>query len=353
MGASQPVYSKTVLLTRRPTTRRRAKMPLITVVMPVYNGEAFVGQAVESILSQTFNDFEFVIVDDGSTDRTGEILRSYVDPRVRVLEQEHAGLISSLNRAISLASGQYIARMDADDVSLPRRLELQAERLRNSPSLAALGTQALQIDESGEKIRRHYYPTGGKAIETALFRGATAFCHGSMMFSRACWEAAGGYRQTFEHAEDYDLWLRIIESYAMDNLPDLLYLKRLSLRSVSFEHFLTQQRNAAHALDCARRRKAGLPEGERTRASSPPTARELADYHWHLGLAQADLGHIGKARVEFRFAISHRSTDPHIWLSYLFTLLGTSLSRRAFLVARRAAFLVPGLQKDSLAPFRG
>jgi glycosyltransferase involved in cell wall biosynthesis len=126
MGASQPVYSKTVLLTRRPTTRRRAKMPLITVVMPVYNGEAFVGKSVDSILSQSLGDFEFVIVDDGSTDRTGEILRSYVDPRVRVLKQEHAGLISSLNRAISLASGQYIARMDADDVSLPRRLELQA-----------------------------------------------------------------------------------------------------------------------------------------------------------------------------------------------------------------------------------
>lgn len=322
------------------------------MVMSVYNGERFLRKAVDSILSQSAADFEFVIVDDGSTDCTEEILRGYADPRMRIVRQENAGLISSLNRAVEIASGEYIARMDADDVSLPPRLELQLGRLRSRPSVGALGTQVVEIGESGDKIRRHRYPTSNKTIEKALLRGATAFCHGSMMFRRACFEALGGYRQPFEHAEDYDLWLRMIESHAVENLPDVLYLKRLSLDSVSFANFLAQQRGAAYALDCARRRRAGLPEPERPPSAPLPTPQESADYHWHLGLAHADMGDVEKARAEFRSALSNSKADPYIWYSYLASLLGPSLARGALRIARELAFVFPSLQKDSLEAFR-
>ena len=326
-------------------------MPRVSVVMSVYNGERFLRQAVDSILAQTFTDFEFVVVDDGSTDGTAEILKGYTDPRLRMIRQENIGLIGSLNRAVDIASGEYIARMDADDISLPRRLEQQLEWLESKPGIAVLGTQAAEIDEAGDTLRRHYYPVGSDAIAKALLRGATALCHGTVMFRRACFEKVGGYRRPFEHAEDYDLWLRMIESYDIENLPRVLYLKRLTLDSVSFAHFLGQQRGAAYALDCARRRRAGLPEPERPPSAPLPTPQEAADYHWHLGLAYADLGHIEKARAHFRSAICHCNTDPRIWFCCLASLFGKSLTRRAFGFARKVAFVVPSLQKNPLGPF--
>jgi glycosyltransferase involved in cell wall biosynthesis len=319
--------------------------------MSVYNGERFLRQAVDSILAQTFTSFEFVVVDDGSTDGTAEILKGYSDPRLRIIRQENMGLIGSLNRAVDIACGEYIARMDADDNSSPGRLELQLEWLESRPCTAVLGTQVAQIDEAGATIRRHYYPRSSDAIEKALLRGATALCHGTAMFRRACFEKVGGYRQPFEHAEDYDLWLRIIESCDIQNLPHVLYHKRLGLGSVSFAHFLAQQRGAAYALDCARRRRAGLPEPERPSLAPLPTPQESADYHWHLGLAHADLGHIEKARAEFRSALSNSKADPRIWFCCLASLFGKSLTRRAFGFARKVAFVVPSLQRNPLGPF--
>ena len=327
-------------------------MPKVSVVMSVYNGERFLRQAVDSILSQTFTDFEFVVVDDGSTDGTEEILKGYTDPRLRMIRQENTGLIGSLNRAVDIASGEYIARMDADDISSPRRLELQLEWLESHPCTAVLGTQVAQIDEAGGAIRRHYYPVRSDAIGKALLRGATAICHGSVILRRACFERAGGYRQRLEHAEDYDLWLRMIESYEVENLTGVLYLKRLTLDSVSFANFLAQQRGAAYALDCARRRRAGLPEPEKPPSAPHPTPQESADYHWHLGLAYADLGDVEKARAEFRSALSNSKADPYIWYSYLVSLLGASLARGALRIARELAFVFPSLQKDSLEAFR-
>lgn len=326
-------------------------MPRISVVMSVYNGERFLRHAVDSILAQTFRDFEFIVVDDGSTDGTAEILMGYTDPRLHVVRQENIGLIGSLNRAVDIASGKYIARMDSDDISLPRRLELQLEWLDNNPRLAVLGTQVKEIDEAGDTIRRHYYPRGSDAIEQALFRGATALCHGTVLFRRACFEMVGGYRQPFEHAEDYDLWLRLIERYDMENLAEILYRKRLNLDGVSFQSYFRHQRNAARALECARRRRAGLAESPTLPPDSPPTDREWGDYHWHLGIGYADLGDLGKARTQLRSAISHAPTDPHIWLTYLATWLGRPLTTAAFAFARNLVRHRPSLQKDPLGPF--
>lgn len=125
------------------------KEPKISVVMSVYNGERYLGEAVESIFNQTFSDFEFIIINDGSTDRTPEILTEIDDPRAKVINQPNRGLTASLNRAIRLAKGEYIARMDADDISEPTRLERQVEVLDRDPDVVLVACWYEVIDEKG------------------------------------------------------------------------------------------------------------------------------------------------------------------------------------------------------------
>ncbi|MHA1713815.1 MAG: glycosyltransferase, partial [Candidatus Ranarchaeia archaeon] len=131
----------------------RGKPPKVSVIMSVYNAEKHVKKAIDSILSQTFRDFEFIIINDGSTDRTSEILKSYADPRLIVVNQANRGVTQSLNKAIGMARGQYIARMDADDISLPQRLEMQVEFLEEHPEVGLVGTSVITIDEEGKTIK--------------------------------------------------------------------------------------------------------------------------------------------------------------------------------------------------------
>jgi glycosyltransferase involved in cell wall biosynthesis len=258
--------------------------------MSVYNGERFLRQAVESILNQTFPDFEFIVVDDGSTDGTAEILSGYAgaDPRICVITQENRGLIQSLNRAIGVAQGEYMARMDADDISMPERLAVQVRWLDAHPQVAVLGTRYDEIDEHSKVVRRGNRYVGSALVERALLQGnSSVFCHGSVMFRRACFERVGGYREQFKHAEDYDLWLRMAEHYELDNLAETLYQHRLRLDSVSFEYFLQQQRGAAFALECARRRRSGLSEPSFPLMDLPPSRREMGEYHLRMGTSWA------------------------------------------------------------------
>ncbi|HTU01342.1 MAG TPA: glycosyltransferase family A protein, partial [Candidatus Sulfotelmatobacter sp.] len=132
----------------------------MSVLMAVHNEERHIRQAVESILGQTFTDFEFLVLDDGSSDRTREILQSYAgDPRLHLLTQANAGLTRSLNRCLSLACGRYIARMDGNDVSLPHRLEAQADFLDRHPGVGLLGAYYINIDEKGASLKLYRYPT--------------------------------------------------------------------------------------------------------------------------------------------------------------------------------------------------
>jgi len=133
--------------------------PKVTVLMPVYNGERYLNEAVDSILGQTFTDFEFLIIDDASTDKTPEILRSYDDPRIRVVtNEENLGLSKSLNKGLALARGEFIARMDADDVSYPYRLQVQHEFMTQHPGAGVIGSWAEYIDRKGEIVHRYRAP---------------------------------------------------------------------------------------------------------------------------------------------------------------------------------------------------
>lgn len=216
----------------------------MSVVMSAYNAERHVGTAVESILGQTFSDFELVAIDDGSRDRTGDILAAYGDPRIHVLRQVHRGLIASLNRGIGLASGEYIARMDADDVAHPRRLERQVAFLDVNHDVGMVGTAYDEIDEQGRVIGHRRYPTEDGALRRALIR-YNPFFHSSVMMRRGVLEAVGSYDGARSFlVEDYDLWFRVARVTRMANLPDTLMQRRYGTHNISLKRESEQLRQA-------------------------------------------------------------------------------------------------------------
>jgi glycosyltransferase involved in cell wall biosynthesis len=197
----------------------------LSVVMSVYNGAATVREAVESVLAQTYDDFEFIIVDDGSTDATPGILSSFHDSRVKVIRQENAGLTVSLNRGIGAATAPLIARMDADDISFPSRLETQVRILGSCPDIVLVGSDADLIDAGGKRVGslrhllrddqiRRVYPVGNQ------------FVHGSVIFRREAFERAGRYDEGLRYSQDFDLWWRMLETGEVLNLPETLYAQR-------------------------------------------------------------------------------------------------------------------------------
>ena len=206
--------------------------PRLSVLMSVYNGEPWVAAAVESVLGQTFSDFELLVVDDGSTDRTGAILRTYGDPRLKVFHQPRAGLTRSLNRGIRLASAPLLARMDADDVALPGRFAQQVVFLDAHPDVGLLGTGCQEVSLSGDLVRTLNPPADDRAIRRALIR-ENPFIHSSVVFRRDVLDVAGHYDESLPVAQDYDLWVRMSRITRMANLREPLVLRRLTPGRVS------------------------------------------------------------------------------------------------------------------------
>lgn len=229
--------------------------PRVTVLMSVYNGEGHLREAIESILNQTFGDFEFVIVDDGSTDNTAAILDSYADARiVRVHNEANIGLTKSLNKGLGLARGEYIARQDADDVSLLERLDKQVMYLDKHPSVGLVGTTYDIISCEGRLLQVADVPTENSILQQKLLE-SNCFCHGSVMFRRICLHHVGGYRTFCGPAEDYDLWLRIAEHFELANLPDRLYQYRFNPESISLHQTELQMAYLKLVQDLARMRR--------------------------------------------------------------------------------------------------
>ena len=200
--------------------------PVVSVLMSVWNGAPQVREAVQSILSQTVADLELIVVDDDSTDATPGILASFRDPRLHVERRARGGLTRALNVALGLARAPLVARLDADDVALPERLERQLAFLRAHPDVGLLGTAAREVDAAGRLVATLRPPTGDGEIRHALIR-RNPFVHSSILMSRAVVERAGGYDEAFPVAQDYDLWMRMSRVTRMANLPEALILRRL------------------------------------------------------------------------------------------------------------------------------
>ena len=221
--------------------------PAVSVLLPVCNAVPYVEAAVRSILTQTFRDFELLLIDDGSTDGSGPILERLAaeDGRIRLLRRENRGLIATLNQGLALARAPYTARMDADDISLPQRLAAQHAHMEAHPEVAALGGAIRLTNADGRPGRRVGYPSR-PAIGEALLWGSP-LAHPAVMLRTDAVRRAGGYPADFPHAEDYALWLRLCREGALDNLPQVLLLYRVHGRSVSHRNALLQRASTLRA----------------------------------------------------------------------------------------------------------
>lgn len=207
-------------------------MPKISVIMPAYNAEKYIGEAMDSILAQTFEDFEFIILNDCSRDRTEEIILSYTDPRIVYLKnEENMGVAATLNKGLEVAKGEYIARMDADDISLPERFEKQVAFLEDNPRVAVLSSLVLVFDEKGNTRQSGYCVSSEQMKIDLIF--ASALSHPSVMMRREVIVALGGYDRRFEGLEDYELWCRVSAEHQLAVYPQVLLRYRIHSAQVT------------------------------------------------------------------------------------------------------------------------
>ncbi len=229
-------------------------IPKISVIMPVYNSEMFVAKAIESILSQDYNNFEFIIINDGSTDNSYKIITSYNDSRIVVINQNNSGVAVSLNRGIAIAKADIIARQDADDISYHDRLSKQLEYLEKNPDIYLLGTNALLVDRNGKKIKAlDFNGTDGELKRTIL--DFNPFIHGSVMLRKEALRNVGMYREQFALCQSYDLWLRICEKYNIGVLNECLYEYRVWSDAISYKNVALNNTMKRIIIEYAKQRK--------------------------------------------------------------------------------------------------
>ncbi|NJR60187.1 MAG: glycosyltransferase [Cyanobacteria bacterium CRU_2_1] len=261
-------------------------VPTVSVLMPVYNAQKYVAQAIESILHQTFTDFELLIVDDGSSDRSFRILKRYAahDSRIRLLSRPNKGFVKTLNEMIPLANGDLIARMDADDLSLPDRFAHQVEFLRQHPEVVCVGGFQDWIDEAGRILIDHQEAIENAEIQAQLLTGRTAINHPSAMMRRSALLQVGGYDESMYPAEDLDLWLRLGEIGKLANLPETVVYYRQHSRSISEQKQAEQTAKRRQACERAWQRRGivgHFVEGEPWRPVDRPSRhRFMLRYGW-------------------------------------------------------------------------
>ena len=238
-------------------------MPAISVLMPVWNGvrngnDHFLRMAVESIINQTFEDWEFIIVDDGSTDNTQAVLKSYRDARIRIIKQPaNGGIVSALNRGLAECAAPLVARQDADDISTVTRLDVQKKFLDDRPETVLCGTGMYVINEEGKLIMEICdRPCNYKVVRETL-KSWCPIVHGSVMFRKDVMTKLGGYSPDprFKHAEDYEMWVRMAKDHSIENIPGTtLYFHRNHGSKISEVHKGQQQTATKVIADIAKGR---------------------------------------------------------------------------------------------------
>lgn len=246
-----------------------SEAPLVSVVMAVYNGGEGLVRTLKSLNRQTFQNFELIIVDDGSTDNTWEMLSRLKRSRLRVHRNiTNKGQTASLNTGLKLATGRYIVRHDAEDISLPERFERQVDFLERHSEVGLIGTQVDWVDGIGNVIRHFKYPTEHAQIAERL-KTKNSFGHGAVMFRRSLLGKLEGYREVFRLAQDYDLWLRMVEHCQAANLDGAFYKMRFSTRMASVA------RNAEQSAYAGLARKLAAERAEHGKEKT--TAAEAAE----------------------------------------------------------------------------
>lgn len=201
--------------------------PLVSVLLPVYNGAEFLEGGIESILSQSYRNIELIIINDGSRDDSANVIRKFHDPRIRAYHQENQGLAVSLNRAIGLSKGVYLARQDQDDLSLPQRIEKQVKFLGAHPHCGMVGGWAEIWVGNVKSERTHKHPAENLLLQYDLLFD-NPFVHSSVMLRKSACETVGLYStdKARQPPEDYELWSRVARSFEVANIPEILLVYR-------------------------------------------------------------------------------------------------------------------------------
>lgn len=231
--------------------------PTISVLMSVYNSERYLAQAIDSILTQTFSDFEFLIIDDGSSDRSAEILQTYVaqDARICFTSRENRGIPRTRNQLLTQARGALVAIMDADDIALPDRFRLQVEFLHQHPEVVCVGGALDWIDEKGRLLGHCPMPQTDEELQTLMLGGISLLHHPTAMVRRSALLQVGGYDETMIASSDLDLWLRLGEIGKLANLSDTVLRYRLHPHSITHAKQVRQADDALAACQRAWKRR--------------------------------------------------------------------------------------------------
>lgn len=296
----------------------------VSVVTSVYNDARYLRQSLDSVLSQEGVDFELIIVNDGATDESPSILAEYAgrDARVRLIEQENAGLTSALIRACSQARGEFIARHDADDLSLPGRLSALADLLESERRAVFVSSWGQNIGPEGEIVTEIRRPPEPETATRELLDTRTGPpAHGSVMFRREAYEKVGGYREQFYFGQDADLWLRLVEHGLIGYVPRFLYAARLRADSVTSLRGDVQKQFGDIGQACAAARREGRSEAELlaaagrlrerivSRAEAVPGGAGAAAMHYLIG---SGLRRRGDARAAGYFWRAVKANPLHL-----------------------------------------
>jgi GT2 family glycosyltransferase len=316
--------------------------------MAVHDGARHLQASLDSVLDQSFGDFELVVVDDGSTDDTPQILRSYTDKRIRVIDNpRNLGLTASLNRGLAASRGELLARQDADDVSLPGRLARQVEFLRNNRDVVLLGSAYIRINELGEELGTRNVPTEDDEIRWRMLF-LNPYTHSSVMFRTDAARRVGGYRTDYPYAEDYDLWARLAAAHPVAAVPEILVLYRKSDTSL----MATTGREHGTAPELARRLREDLMRECPSRQKLDLTVEE-ADAAWRLlfgNLDQVDAGagrRVASKLVRLRKLLEERRNTGSFAARRRLALTQRELGQRLTILGKRqrnAAALAEGLR---------
>jgi len=302
----------------------------ISVLMSVYNGEKYISETIESILNQSFEDFEFIIINDGSTDSSQNILNKFStkDKRIIILNQKNIGLTKSLNKGVDIVSGKYIARQDCGDISLASRLYEQYNFMESNSDYGLVGTLAERIDNKGNTIFKLKPEVANDNIKKMLPH-RNQFIHGSLLIRKNALLEIGKYRKEFYFAQDYDLSLRLMQKYKVHNVNKILYLYRTDTSGISFNSYFLQQEYSKLAKKCyisrhnigddRRALKCGVNKIQEMKTIDN-NFKNRAYFFFNLGKQCFNIGDINQANTYFKKSLKYQMRFSFIFYYIITTL---------------------------------
>ena len=300
--------------------------PALSVVMPLYNGERYLAATMDGLLTQSFTDFELLIMDDGSSDGSVALAETYAknDNRIQIFRRENRGIPKTVNELFGMMKGRFVTRSDADDISEPGRFARQVAHLEAHPDVVALGGQALYMDEDGRPIFVPRLPLDHDRIDGMNLGGRTAFVQSSVMMRADAVREIGGYDEDYPFAQDLDMWLRLAEIGRLENLEDVVLRYRFTTSGISGSSVERQSQLARQACEAAWKRRGLEPQTfvtERWRPNSDD-ASSRHDFFLKWGWQAWRAGHTDTARHFFREATGLQPMSWPAWKARIALQLG-------------------------------